>query len=132
MAERKVTRAIITDERGRVLLGKRGRDVGENQWALVGGKPDQGETEEQAVIREVKEELGVEFAPGFYKQELDTSSVPGQQWQVFYYTGPIRGELNPDPAEIVDVTFASRQDLDTLDIAFDHRERLIEFFERTV
>jgi 8-oxo-dGTP pyrophosphatase MutT (NUDIX family) len=129
MAERKVTRAIITNEVGNVLLGKRGRGVGENQWALVGGKPDPGETEEQAVIREVREELRVGFVPSFYKQELDTSSAPGQQWQVYYYTGPISGEPKPDPEEIIDVTYASRQDLETLDIAFDHRERLIEFFE---
>lgn len=130
MNELVVTRAIIIDESGdKVLLGKRGRGVGENKWALVGGKLDLGETAEQAIVREVREELGVGFEPKFYKTATDTGSVPGQEWLVHYFTGPIHGELRPDANEIIDVAYVSRQDLGLLDIAFNHRERLIEYFD---
>ena len=49
-------KALIYDEDGRVLLVKEGHD----QWELPGGGPDHGETPEQALRREIREELGVE------------------------------------------------------------------------
>jgi len=43
---------------GPVILGVARRND-ENQWGLVGGKIDKGETPEQAILREVKEETGL-------------------------------------------------------------------------
>jgi 8-oxo-dGTP pyrophosphatase MutT (NUDIX family) len=129
MTEREVTRAIILDDEGKVLLGKRARGMGANQWALIGGKPDPNESLEICIKREVLEELGIEFEPVFYKEELDTATDPEKPWKVYFYTGISQGELNPKPDEISAVVYVSQDDLDRLDIAFDHRERLIEFFE---
>jgi ADP-ribose pyrophosphatase YjhB (NUDIX family) len=55
-----VTRAIILNNEGKVLLGKRARtdSIGSGQWAILGGKPDPGETFEQAIVREVYEGQG--------------------------------------------------------------------------
>ena len=41
------------------LLGVRSR--GRNRFYLPGGKPEPGETDEEALVREVREELGVEL-----------------------------------------------------------------------
>jgi 8-oxo-dGTP pyrophosphatase MutT (NUDIX family) len=41
------------------LLGVRTR--GRNRFYLPGGKPEPGETEEEALVREVREELGLEL-----------------------------------------------------------------------
>jgi 8-oxo-dGTP pyrophosphatase MutT (NUDIX family) len=125
---REVTRAIILDENGKVLLGKRGRGTAEGMWALVGGKPDNGETPVETVIREVKEELGLDFEPQPYLEEVDEQSDPINPWKVYIFTGKAHGSLNPNE-EIVEVVYAGREDLDKLDIAFDHRTRLIEYFE---
>ena len=99
---------------------------------MVGGKPDKRETEEDAVKREVLEELGIQFVPQFYSERLDSSSVPNQPWRVYYFTGRFSGEIKPNPDEISEVTFVTREDLATLDIAFDHRERLTEYFEQAI
>lgn len=40
---------------GAVLLGENDRD----EWELLGGRPEPGETLEQAVVREVQEEAGL-------------------------------------------------------------------------
>jgi ADP-ribose pyrophosphatase YjhB (NUDIX family) len=48
---KEVSRAIIMDEEGKVLLGKRGRGIGEGLYALIRGKPDQGESAEEAIVR---------------------------------------------------------------------------------
>ncbi|MBK9274022.1 MAG: NUDIX hydrolase [Flavobacteriales bacterium] len=52
--------AVITDHAGRVLLMERGTDPFRGTWVFPGGLVDPGETVEQACIREVREELGLE------------------------------------------------------------------------
>jgi len=51
--------AIILDG-DQILLEKRKNSPGKGKWAVPGGLVDLGETAEQAVIREVKEETGLE------------------------------------------------------------------------
>lgn len=54
--------ALITDGK-RVLLVKRGAEPGKGLWALPGGCPRVGERLEEALVREVKEETGLEVRP---------------------------------------------------------------------
>ncbi len=51
--------AIIID-RDLILLEKRKNSPGEGKWSVPGGLVDLGESAERAVIREVKEETGLE------------------------------------------------------------------------
>ncbi len=55
----------ITDARGRVLLARRteGRDLA-GLWEFPGGKCEPGESPEQALVRELREELGIEVRVG--------------------------------------------------------------------
>ena len=53
--------ALLVDDRQRVLLGLRAphKKAWPNHWDAIGGKVEAGETPEQALIREVREEIGV-------------------------------------------------------------------------
>jgi 8-oxo-dGTP diphosphatase len=51
--------AIILDG-DQILLEKRKNSPGKGKWSVPGGLVDLGETAEEAVIREVKEETGLE------------------------------------------------------------------------
>ncbi|MCH6482970.1 Nudix family hydrolase [Pseudoxanthomonas sp. LH2527] len=60
-----VMAAVITDARGRILLARRteGRDLA-GRWEFPGGKLEPGETAEDALVRELREELGIEARVG--------------------------------------------------------------------
>jgi 8-oxo-dGTP diphosphatase len=60
-----VVAGVITDAGGRILLARRteGRDLA-GLWEFPGGKVDPGETPEQALIRELREELAIEAELG--------------------------------------------------------------------
>lgn len=54
--------AVVTDEEGRVLVHRR---VDNDLWALPGGAMELGETVAQTVVREVKEETGLDVEPHY-------------------------------------------------------------------
>lgn len=78
--------ALVTDEAGRVLLQRRA-DSG--NWALPGGTMDIGETLGQCIIREVKEETGLDIAiTGLLGIYTDPQHV------IAYTDGEVRQEFN--------------------------------------
>lgn len=50
---------LVKEDSKEVLLAMKKRGFGEGKWNGVGGKIEEGETVEQAVIREAQEEIGV-------------------------------------------------------------------------
>lgn len=61
MKEIKVVAAIIQKE-NKILATKRGYGEFINMWEFPGGKIEPGETKEQALVREIKEELNIEIS----------------------------------------------------------------------
>jgi ADP-ribose pyrophosphatase YjhB (NUDIX family) len=51
--------AVVVD-RGRVLLVQRGREPSKGKWSLPGGALELGESLVEGIVREVKEETGLE------------------------------------------------------------------------
>lgn len=60
-----VVAAVLRDPRGRILLARRteGRELA-GLWEFPGGKVEPGETPEVALVRELREELGIEASVG--------------------------------------------------------------------
>lgn len=106
-----VAAAIQRD--GRYLVARRTRPAdAAGRWEFPGGKVEPGETEEGALAREIREELGVEIAIG--------ERIPGE-W-------PLRGDLvlhlyaaalvdgEPRPLEQHDeIRWVARADFDSVD-----------------
>ncbi len=56
--------AVVKDAAGRIVLIRRGHAPHAGLWSLPGGRVEPGETLEQAVRREVREETGLLVRPG--------------------------------------------------------------------
>lgn len=56
--------AIVRDGAGRLLLIKRGHDPEAGFWSLPGGRIEPGESDTQALVREMREETGLTVRPG--------------------------------------------------------------------
>ena len=73
---------------------------GKNKWYIPGGKREVDESDEQALIREMKEELLVDLIPETIKHfgtyEAQAHSKPeGTIVRMTCYTAQYRGELSP-------------------------------------
>lgn len=94
------------------ILGTRSK--GKNVYYIPGGKREQGETDKEALIREIKEELGVKLIPESLKF-LDRFKGPahGQDEKVILkmtcYSGDFTGKISPR-SEIEEITWLGYKD----------------------
>jgi len=105
-----------------ILLIKRGKDPYRGMWALPGGFIEYGETGEESVLREIKEETGLDCEIN----DLTTvASRPdrdprGHTISIVYKLTPVD---DSDPLSGDDASDAAWYPLDNLpDLAFDHSE----------
>jgi 8-oxo-dGTP diphosphatase len=66
--------AVVHDAAGRLLLIRRGHDPGAGLWSLPGGRVEAGETEAEAIVREVREETGLSVRAG---SRVGSVRIPG-------------------------------------------------------
>lgn len=59
-----VVAAVIFDEQGRIFATQRGYGEWKDWWEFPGGKIEQGETLQEALRREIREELDAEIEVG--------------------------------------------------------------------
>jgi len=127
-AERIAVRALVIDADDRVLLVQYRRPVGdETWWGTPGGGVDPGESDEQALARELREEIGLEgleLGPLLY-EHVGEFPWDRQLFRQVNRTYLVRvPEHEPAPtidlaAEgVVDVRWWSRDELETSDAQF--------------
>jgi 8-oxo-dGTP diphosphatase len=87
--------ALITDERGRVLLVKQTGGPFAGSWLLPGGRAGDDESAVHALVREVREETGLTMTDAVYVTGYRTSG-DGYDLTVLMYQGPATGTLVPE------------------------------------
>lgn len=87
--------AVVTDAAGRLLVVKRAHEPGAGLWSIPGGRVEPGETDEQAAVREAREETGLEVAVGRLLGEVDVPG-PGVVFRIRdFECRPVGGTLLP-------------------------------------
>lgn len=87
--------AAVIERDGRILITRRPKGAHlEGFWEFPGGKPEPGETAREALIREVREELGAAFSPGERLAEVDWD-YPDKRVRITFFRGAITGEPRP-------------------------------------
>jgi 8-oxo-dGTP diphosphatase len=107
--------AIINDESGRLLLVLRGHEPGKGLWSVPGGRIEPAETDQQAVVREVREETGLEVDCGRLVGAVERPGLAGAVIEIRDYLAVVTGgELaaGDDAADVRWVTSAEAGALD--------------------
>ncbi|MGY6029921.1 pyrimidine (deoxy)nucleoside triphosphate diphosphatase [Phytobacter sp. AG2a] len=86
--------AAIIERDGKILLAQRPEQGDQpGLWEFAGGKVEPGETQPQALIRELREELGIEATPGEYvashQRDVAGRIIHLHAWHVPAFTGTL-------------------------------------------
>jgi len=116
--------ALVLNEQRQLLLGRRKNDPQKGHWCLPGGFIEQGESMEQAALRELKEETGldgaiVSFVDCFYQESRFYGSLI-----IFGYLVEIKGGTMQAADDLEEVRFFDLADLPAL--AFESHQKLVE------
>lgn len=90
--------AAIIERNGQILLAQRPPHADQpGLWELAGGKVEAGETQPQALARELREELGINARPGSYvascEREVSGRIIRLHAWRVCDFEGtPVNRE----------------------------------------
>lgn len=102
--------AAVIEREGSILITRRPKGAHlEGFWEFPGGKPEAGETPEAALIREVREELGVEYTPGPAIAEVNWQ-YPDKRVRITFFRGTIAGA--PRPLEGQEMAWVTLAELD--------------------
>ncbi|WP_410569006.1 NUDIX hydrolase [Amycolatopsis sp. cmx-4-61] len=101
---------IAHDAQGRLLLIRRRNNPGSGQWSLPGGRVEPGETDKEAVIRELAEETGLDVIPGTL-----IGSVRRGPYEIFDYACEVEGGILTAGDDATDVRWSDAADLAELE-----------------
>lgn len=130
MAPLATVRLVVPDPHRRVLLLRRAEtDYASGGWCLPGGKVDYGETVEEAVHRELREETALECGEvRFLFVQDNLPSAPGRMHCInLYFECVAHGALRLN-AESSEAAWVGPGELDAYDIAFRNDEALRRYW----
>ena len=125
----KATVGCIIEKEGKILMTLRNIEPFKNRWCIPGGHIDFGEEPRDAVIREVKEETGLDISPKFLFYCNEYFSV--MNWHavglIFYAKG--EGAIKKCDREVKEIGWFSKEQALKLELAFEHRKILDNYFK---
>ena len=123
---------LLIDNRRRVLLQYRDKNNRWNQdvWSEFGGQIEKNETPEQAVKRELKEEIGIELTDLKFFKKYRTQKEKGI-YEASFYVASLNISINTlksQQREGKDVGFFTFKETQNLKIANYTKKALRDFF----
>ena len=120
---------------GRVLLIRRGKQPLYGRWVVPGGTVELGEPLEQALVREIREETGLEVEPIELITVFDRIERDGERVLYHYvivdYLCRFRSGEARAASDALDVAWASPAELERYDLPAKALEVVQDAFRRT-
>ena len=103
--------AIVKDEAGRLLLIQRGHEPETGRWSLPGGRIEPGESDTQAVVRETREETGLQVTCGALVGSVERPGLRGAVLDIRDYSATVTGGTLTAGDDAADARWVSPADL---------------------
>jgi 8-oxo-dGTP diphosphatase len=126
----KTATAVIPFSQDRILLIKRNTVPFKGYWGLPGGRMDPGETVEQTVVREVKEETGLDVEVvrviGEYVEKGVKDDVEYEYYPTCFLVRAVGGEMRRQKSEIQEIQLFSLRNL-PYPLGFEHDKMIADY-----
>ncbi|MFQ5411105.1 MAG: NUDIX domain-containing protein [Phycisphaerae bacterium] len=119
----------ITRRDGRLLLIRRSRHVRVPlAWCFPGGEMEPGETQAQTLVREMREEMGLEVEPG---ELLMTQEKHDGRLLLYCWSARIvSGEVTPNPHEVAEYAWLTPDEIRLKDSVLPGTTDILDALER--
>ena len=122
---------------GRILLEKRKNEPGKGKWSIPGGLVELGEEVEQTVIREVKEETGLEVGDPKHidvvsNLELDEKGRIKYHFVIIDYFVKLKGGKLKASSDAAELRWVEFDEVEKYDLTKIFREFFVRNHEKLV
>ena len=122
--------AIIPFSENKILLIKRATVPFKGYWALPGGRVDPGETVDETVVREVKEETGLDVVVvrkiGDYREQGIQGEVEYDYYPACFLVKPTSNIIRRQKTEVEETRLFSLSKLPK-QLAFEHAQMIKDY-----
>jgi 8-oxo-dGTP diphosphatase len=108
--------AVVTDGQGRLLMIKRGREPGAGLWSIPGGRIEPGETDAEALVREMIEETSLTVQVGRLLGQVRRPGLNGAVIDIRDYTAAVIGGTLRPGDDAADARWVAVGEMDSLEI----------------
>jgi ADP-ribose pyrophosphatase YjhB (NUDIX family) len=108
--------AIVADGQGRLLMIKRGHEPGAGLWSIPGGRIEPGESDAEAVVREIIEETGLTVEVGRLIGRVERPGLNGVIIDIRDYAATVTGGTLRAGDDAADARWVAPAELESLDI----------------
>ena len=119
--------AVVTDERGRLLMIRRGHDPGAGLWSIPGGRVEPGETDEQALAREMLEETNLQVKVGKLIGRVQRDGPGGTVIDIRDYAATVTGGTLRPGDDAADARWVEPAELARLEVTEGLAEALADW-----
>ena len=106
--------AVVRDGAGRLLLIKRGHAPEAGRWSLPGGRIEPGETDAEALVREMREETGLTVRPGPLLGAVERPGPGGSVIDIRDYEAAVTGGTLAAGDDAADARWVAAADMTRL------------------
>ncbi len=119
--------AVVTDGQGRLLMIQRGHDPGAGLWSIPGGRIEPGETDAQALVRELLEETNMQVKVGKLIGRVQRPGLGGAVIDIRDYAATVTGGTLRAGDDAADARWVTAAELGRLEVTEGLIEALTEW-----